>query len=484
MSNQKDKNTLFLKGSKLIIEELFKNNQETDNEIYLSIIKHVKILKDKLKKNEEYPFYKPQKVNRQLKLFKHRGYLMREESGFISALNNRNYEALIYEIKCKLPNTWYNDKLYIGITGRTLKTRFREHVKEAIRECSRTNNTPGSGYTKLYQAIANSIINAGWNIGLLNEQLRILAGKKYHSLLYKVINSIKDIYIIPNVIEIHEYIDTAHKREKYYTKRFRTVQNGLNEYEGGGYKGKHLRVPLYDIALMTAFGKNLHQIARILSSLYNFEVSKETVARRILDFFGGWYEAQLKFLKPIIEKLFLEGYNGHEIYRVFEEISGQHQATWFNDWRWGEALLEFDLLKAKEELEKQNLSVGDDIKAIYKFIDKRFFGIPQSQWIKWAIEGDSRRQIEDKLGFSAKSITHIYEKIGDGQENIQIKYRRLKAIEILKNEGWNIEDIYAIAFNKAPNTPYKRIKSLAKEYFENKLFPGMTVEEIYQKYKN
>lgn len=372
------KETLFLSGSKFLLEELFNKHKETDNDIYLSIINYVRTLKEKLKQNSEYPFYKSQKVSRQLRLFKSKGYIKEGQLGFDSALKGRKYEGLIYEIRCELPNTVYNGKKYIGFTGRTLETRFKEHIEAAIRECDRTNNTPGPGYTKLYQAIANSLIYVGWNIGVLYDRLRTLTGQKCYSLLYAVINSIKDIHIIPKVIEIHEYLETADEREKYYTKILDTVRNGLNEYEGGGYKGKHLRLPLYDIALMISFGRNLHQIARILSRVYNFEISKETVANRIEHFFGGWYEAQIKFLKPIIEDLFLEGYGGHDIYRIFEDISGQHQATWFNDWRWGIAFLDFDIIKVHKKIEKEGFSDWEDSEKIYKFVDKRFFGIPQS----------------------------------------------------------------------------------------------------------
>jgi len=476
-------NILILRGTKLVKEEFLDRHRKTKIRMYLSVIKNVKSMKEFLIKEAGYPFYSPKIRSIQQTLVDTKGYLKCGDTEFNYALNNRQYEGLIYVIECYLPNTWFDGKNYIGITSRSLEIRFKEHIEAAIRECVRTNNNPGPGYTKLYQAIANSLIFVGWDLETVYDNLRSLIGKSYYSFLYKVKNSIKDTFIIPRIIEIHNYIDTIHDREKYYTKKFNAVDNGLNEYEGGGYRGKHLRLPLYDIALMIAFGKNLHQIARILSKLYNFDVSKETVSRRILDFFGGWYEAQVKFLKPIIESLFSEGFRGHDIYRIFEESSGQHQSTWFNDWRWGEAYLEIDILKAHKELEEEGFKDWDLTDIIYGQIDKRYFGIPQSQWIKWAVEGVSRRKIEDGLGFSAKTITKIYRNIGGSHEAVQIKNRKLKTIKLMKTYAWSIEKIYTDAFKGAQNSPPKRIRYLAKQYFEQILFPDMTIDEIYKKYR-
>lgn len=472
-----------LRGTKFVKEEFLDRYRITKNRMYLSIIKNVKLMKELLIKKAEFPFYSPKIRSIQQTLVVTKRYLKCNDIEFNYIFKNRQYEGLIYIIECYLPNSWFDAKIYIGITSRSLKIRFKEHVEAAIRECVRTNNNPGSGYTKLYQAIANSLIFVGWNLETVYDTLRILVGKSYYSFLYKVINSIKDTYIIPRIIEIHIYIDTIHDREKYYTKKFNTVDNGLNEHEGGGYRGKHLRLPLYDITLMIAFGKNLHQIARILSKLYNFDVSKETVARRILDFFGGWYKAQVKFLKPIIESLFLEGFRGHDIYRAFKESSGQHQSTWFNDWRWGEAYLEIDIIQARKKLEEEGFKDWNITDILYGQIDKRYFGIPQSKWIKWAVEGVSRRKIEDLFGFSAKTITKIYRNIGGSHEVVQIENRRLKAIKLMKAYAWSIEKIYRDAFNGAQKSPPKRIRYLAKQYFEQMLFPDMTIDDIYKKYR-
>lgn len=475
-------NIPILKGTKLVKEEFLDKHRKTKIRMYLCVIKNVKSMKELLLKEAGYPFYSPKIRSFQQTLVDTKGYLKCGDSEFNHAFNNRQYEGLIYVIECYLPNTWFDGKIYIGITSRSLEIRFKEHLEAAIRECVRTNNNPEPGYTKLYQAIANSLIFVGWDLETVYDNLRILLGKSYYSFLHKLKNSIKDTYIIPRIIEIHDYIDTIHDREKYYTKKFNTVDNGLNEYEGGGYRGKHISLPIYDIALMIAFGKNLHQIARILSKLYNFDVSKETIARRILNFFGGWYEAQVKFLKPIIESLFLEGFKGHDVYRVFEESSGQHQCTWFNDWRWGETYLEIDILKAHKKLEDEGFKDWDNTDLLYGQIDKRYFGIQQSQWIKWAVEGVSRRKIEKVLGFSAKTITKIYRNIGGSHEAVQLKNRRLKAIKLMKNHAWSLEKIYIDAFMGAQNSPPKRIRSLAKQYFEQKIFPDMTIDEIYRKY--
>lgn len=471
---------VFLKGAKFIKDTLLDNYNRTKSKIFLSIIEYVTSLKDSLIKEVEYPFLKPKKILRQKKLFSHKGYYMKGEPGFTETLKKGRYEALIYKIKCDLPKSPYNGKIYIGITGRSLKTRFKEHVIEAIRECDRTHNTPGVGYTKLYQAIANSLILVGWGIELLYDKMRSITGQQYHTLSYKVIKSIENTHIFPEIIEVHEYMDTAHDREKHYTKTLNTVKNGLNEYEGGGYKGKHLGLPLYDIALMIAFGKNLHQITRILKK-HNFEVSRTTVGKRILHFFGGWYEAQVKFLKPIIEQLILEGYKGYEIYRTFEGIAGQHQTTWFNDWCWGETFLDSEIANIQKILEKNGIK-DPNPQIIFDNIDINYFGIPKSQWIKWAVEDISLNDLINKYNFSKKTLVEIYKKIGGSHEEVQTKYRRSMAIDLIKNLGWTIEKVYTDAFKRAPNTPLKRVRSLARDYFENVLFPNSSVEEIYKKY--
>lgn len=471
---------IFLKGAKLVKDTLLDKYNQTKNKIFLSIIEQVSNLKISLIKEAEYPFLKPKKIFRQKKLFSHKGYFTKGELGFTEILKKGRSEALIYKLRCDLPKFPYNGKIYIGITGRSLKTRFKEHVTAAIRECDRTYNTPGVGYTKLYLAIANSLIHAGWNIELLYDKMRSITGQQYHTLLYKVIKSIENIHIFPEVIELHEYMDTAHDRERYYTKTLNTVKNGLNEYEGGGYKGKHLRLPLYDIVLMIAFGMNQHQITRILKK-HNFEVSRATVGKRIIHYFGGWYESQVKFLKPIIEQLFLEGYEGYEIYRTFEDIAGQHQATWFNDWRWGEAFLDFEIARAQKILEKNGIKESSP-QIIFDNIDIHYFGIPKSKWIKWTLEDVSLNNLVDKYNFSKKTLVEIYKKIGSSHEEVQTKYRRSIAIDLIKNSGWTVEKVYTDSFKRAPNTPFKRIRSLASDYFENVLFPNSSVEEIYKKY--
>ncbi len=53
----------------------------------------------------------------------------------------------------------------------------------------------------------------------------------------------------------------------------------------------------------------------------------------------------------------------------------------------------------------------------------------------------------------------------------------------MKTYAWSIEKIYTDAFKGAQNSPPKRIKSLAKQYFEQILFPDMAIDEIYKKYR-
>ncbi len=477
-----DKTKVFLKGSKVVKKELLDNYNRTNNKIYQSIIRHVTELKNSLIKESDYPLYLPEKNHRQLKLFSSKGYVDANDQEFNQFLNKRNFEALIYEITCHLPYTWYNNKCYIGFTGRPLKIRFREHIERAIRECVRTNNTPSVGYTKLYQAIANSIIEVGWNIGQVYEQLRILTGQDYYKFLYNVVKSIKGKYIIPKVIELHEYEDTAHEREKYLTKTLNTVKEGLNEKEGGGAVGKYIRLPLYDMAVMIALGKNKAQISRLIRNFYNIEVSEETIKKRISDIFGGWYEAQIKFLKPIVEKLFLDGYNGRQIYELINDISGQHQDTWFNDWIWGETFLNFEINEARKVLIQKGIE-NPDSQTIYEQINKHYFGFLQSQWIKWAIENVSFNYLAKKYNFSKKTLVKIYEKIGNSHTKVQIKYRRLKAKELLR-KNWKIEKIYTEAFKKSLNSPPKAVKGHSIDYFENILFPFSTVESIYRNHNS
>lgn len=470
-----------LKASEYIIESFQDKFKKTKNKIYLVAIKHVKSLIKEEVKVAEYPFYVPQKVIRQQRLVEGEAYLKEGDVGFSILLKKKYYEGIVYEIKCNLPDTLYSGKTYIGITGRGLETRFREHVVDSIRECVRTNNTPGSGYTKIRQAIANSLIKVGWNINTLYDTLRTLRGSEYYIYLNSLIKSIKNRYITYKILEIHYEYNTLFERERFYIKNLETTKRGLNEYEGGGLQKKFIRLPLYDIAMLIALGKNKAQITDVLNKMYPFNVSKLTVSNRIQAFFGGWYEAQIKFLKPIIEQLFLDGFSGHDIYRFVEDVSGQHQDAWFNDWRWGDVFLDVDIKRVKNQLESEGLTDFKDVNLIDR-IDKRYFGIPQSQWIKWAVENVSGKEIKKNLGFSGKTITEIYKKIGGSHGQVQRKHRRTIAIDLMRNKGWSFHKIFTDAFKKAPKTSLKRAKLHARYYFENSLFPGMTIEEIYKKY--
>lgn len=133
------KNELVLKGFNYIRQELLMKSKSDD--IYSLILKYADIVLEHIIELNRFPFYKKKFIRKtnQLKiidLFENKEFISKEDKFFDLVKKYREYEALIYEIRCKkkFPRILYRNRGYYGYTRSTEDIRFINHVMEAIEQ--------------------------------------------------------------------------------------------------------------------------------------------------------------------------------------------------------------------------------------------------------------------------------------------------------------------------------------------------------------
>jgi hypothetical protein len=208
-----------------------------------------------------------------------------------------------------------------------------------------------------------------------------------------------------DIIEYHRYEETAYVREKYWIQEYDSYRDGLNMNKGGG-GGKVRKLPLYDIASLISLGCNLRTIHDILNNNYeDIDISINPLLRRVRQFFGSWYEAQLRFLKPVIEELYEEGYTRYDIYRAMQYADSP--GSWFKQWAKGNEFLYGEL----EDIDWENVDLkkwDNNIDALIYDIKAEYYGIPRSQWYQWLLSGITILRIADMAELSRNRVESVY----------------------------------------------------------------------------
>lgn len=306
------------------------------------------------------------------------------------------------------------------------------------------------------------------------------------------------------------------EREKYYIeiylhkgKIINTVKNGLNMNVGSGGPGKYL--PIYDISVLIALGKSIKDILLILNNKYNLEeITLNMLTARIDTYFGGWYQAQEMFLKPIIEALIKEDIDRNAVYLHFKNL--ELGFGWFRNWSIGDVLLEYDIQNFKNSMNIDFDQCPNLLEEYINQMERYYCGISERKWLSYVFDGISIKSWKPGQS-SISSLTKIGErKISTILSILFKKYRvsnkydlryllqRLKAIEVLKmgfivlsskeqsSKTSKIElkkdNFYFIlckdVFNLSIGKFYKINE--CKKYFEEKLFIKKSVEDIFEDY--
>ncbi|MHA1191326.1 MAG: hypothetical protein ACTSP9_03405 [Promethearchaeota archaeon] len=147
-----------------------------------------------------------------------------------------------------------------------------------------------------------------------------LENQKIHNAILKIQNMGRnpDDFFIREVIEVHFDDILMRKRERYWIAKDKTQdpKKGFNTDKGGG-GGSQIRVNIKTLVKYLALGHGPSYIARIISHNKGYIISKNTISRRINEYWGGYVKAQILFLKPVLECLIIDGFRSNEIINAF-----------------------------------------------------------------------------------------------------------------------------------------------------------------------
>ena len=90
----------------------------------------------------------------------------------------------------------------------------------------------------------------------------------------------------------------------------------FNTNKGGEGRSK-IRINMKTLIKYLALGYGASHIARIISDHQEYTISKNTIRRRINEYWGNYKKAKEMFLKPVLEDLIVEGFRSKDIISAF-----------------------------------------------------------------------------------------------------------------------------------------------------------------------
>jgi len=147
-----------------------------------------------------------------------------------------------------------------------------------------------------------------------------MENQKIHNAILKIQISGKnpDEFFIREVIEVHFDDILMRKRERFWIAKEKTQDPkiGFNSNKGGEGRSK-IRISMKDLIKYLALGYGASHIARIISDHQKYTISKNTIRRRINEYWGDYKKAKEKFLKPVLEGLIIDGFRSKDIINAF-----------------------------------------------------------------------------------------------------------------------------------------------------------------------
>jgi len=467
------KENVILNGYNYVRNEILREHK--GKVIYSKILEYADIVLKKQIKLGRLPLYRTAQVRlttqqKLVDIYEGKDYMTKKDEFYEFVNKHRDYEALVYLIKCKngFPDNWFKGKKYFGYTHSTEKIRFKSHIREAIEQ----NMDYQNGYrseepTKLNRAICIALEDFGYRINEICYLFEVEDVYSQIKFLEKLAYELEENYFDVINLAFHKKLNTAIKHEIKVIKKNGT-RSELNELGGGQGGLPYISLPLYDIVGMIALGCTQKRIWKIINKLYKNDFNREKIAentlrRRIIEEFKGWVNAQKLFLKPMVEALVYEGFSDR---KIFNTLSSPHSREgWLYAW-W----------KNGEELDFRFWSELDErkIKNILKNSKEKYCGIPKSKWEEWVIKEVPNYEIAKVTKLTFDTIVSVYKNIFGGRNNILFKYRRETTIK-MREGGMSLKDIYTSIFNK---TYYpSNFKRCFKTWFE-----GMTPKQIEERW--
>ncbi|MBY9005976.1 MAG: hypothetical protein KGD63_04385 [Candidatus Lokiarchaeota archaeon] len=469
-----------LKGYEYLYNKL--KNEHANEEIYKDILKYSSIILDMTLEEAQYPLYNEfiseDETRRTHEIYGDKDYLDKSHPEFNLTVNDHIYEALIYKIRVKegFPNSWFEGKLYVGYSIKTIDMRFAFHILKSIRQeldfqSGKRINPPTKSKRVIIIALEDILDNLGKDLKQLEKIFKISINENHITdVVREVIEILKKNYFEIFGIEVHKSLEKAKQREKEIIDERDLINQGLNEKTGGtGGLEKYISYPLYDIIGLMTLGANQKDILSILGKFYP-KITRTTFQNRIKEYFISLEDAKISFLKPLIEALILEGYDGREIFDTLLSKNPQDHgilSTWFREG------IELDFSYW------ENIMIFDNVEATrlrYKDL-KRYFCIERSLWEEWVLEGISQGKIAKANKLAVSNVGYVYKNKFGGYRNYLYSHRMKKTIELLGKEI-DFKEIYEDYFK----LNYFNIRG--RESFEIWFNGDYTLEQIKELYYN
>jgi len=215
------------------------------------------------------------------------GYIPKNSPSLLKAYNNRgkcDWIGIIYRITEILieNNKKFEGRILYGYTTDTLERRWERYKTHAKND--------------------------------------FMENQKIHNAILKIQISGKnpDDFFIREVIEVHFDDILMRKRERFWIAKEKTQDPkiGFNTNKGGEGRSK-IRINMKVLIKYLALGYGSSHIARIISDHQEYTISRNTIRRRINEYWGNYKKAKEMFLKPVLEGLIIDGFRSKEIISVF-----------------------------------------------------------------------------------------------------------------------------------------------------------------------
>lgn len=506
------------KKKEKIINSVIKETISFNNKMDYVIFQKITDLMKELENSHPFPFNYTDKIDS-----KGRKFISFRDPDFQKFKDlyyggKKIFSGIIYSIESVFPG--FENRVYVGLTIKDVEKRFEEHVLNSMRGFLITNgDMEQPGYGKLQDAIIKSL-EYRFSVEKSYNQIKLYSNtyqfEKRKDILSEIIEYLKKKCFKIRILEFHYSVNSLDEREKFYIENYpqggkiiNTVKNGFNMNVGSGGPGKFL--PIYDIAILIALGQSIKNILYILNRKYNVgKITRNILVARIDIFFGGWYQAQEMFLKPMIEKLVNKGFDRNAIYLHFKDLEVGY--GWFRDWSVGDVLLEYDIQNFKKSLNIEFNQNSDLLEEYIDQLERHYCGISEKQWLTYIMNGISIRswrpsqvsicsltKIGERKIYTILNILFKKFKVSNKYE-LRYLLQKIKAIENLKkgyillpNKGHSSktikielkkENFYLTLCRDVFNLSIGKFSKIneCKKYFEKKLFKGRDVKEVFKEY--
>jgi len=214
---------------------------------------------------------------------------------------------------------------YGGLTITSLTVRWEKAVKNAIKHPSMTRDFD--------QEVWDVLLEGG---SFMEDDYKHASGSWNWGKIFAILND-DNLGFKKRVVRIAFSQRSLRKAEHDFISEFNLISDGLNMLAGGNLGRNRIELPMLFIAQYVAMGLNIKEIAQLLRQ-QGWYVSETTVRRRINDYFGNFEEAQILFLRPMLESLIKQGYELFEINSAFGRFIGERIKAFFGGKTFGELL--------------------------------------------------------------------------------------------------------------------------------------------------